>query len=119
MGILYGSSLPVFIIFVCGIGGLAAYATGRAIAVTWRPFWMLFWFLFLLTLAVRFLCFALFEEPLLSFQYFVVDYLVLTSIALVGWRKTRTTQMVTQYRWLYVRTSPFTWTLRQGQNDAY
>ncbi|WP_310619289.1 DUF6867 family protein [Flexibacterium corallicola] len=119
MSILYGSSFLVFLFLVVILGGLAAYATGRAIANTWRPLFVLFWFIFLLTCAMRFLSFALFEEPLLSIQYLVVDYVVLITIALLGWRYTRTNQMTLQYSWLYRKTSPFSWSLKPGQSDAY
>ena len=53
MGILYGSSMPAFIMLVVVLGGLAAAATGRSIATTRRPLPILFWFIFLLSLAIR------------------------------------------------------------------
>jgi hypothetical protein len=34
---------------------------------------------------------------------------ILVAAACLGFRAMRTTQMVTQYRWLYERTSPLTW----------
>ncbi|MBO0344913.1 hypothetical protein J0X15_06775 [Roseibium sp. CAU 1637] len=119
MGVLYASSFSVFLVLVLILGGGAAWATGRAVAITWRPLPVLAWFIVLLTLAVRFLSFALFEEPLLSAQYFLVDYVVLGAIALLGWRLARTTQMTTQYVWLYEKTSPFSWRLKAGQEDRY
>ncbi len=119
MGILYESSLGVFIILICILGGGAAWMTGRAAALTWRPLYVLAWFLFLLTLAVRFLSFSLFGEPLLSIQYLVVDYAVLALFGFAGWRHTRTAQMTTQYVWLYEKTNPFNWRLRDGQEDRY
>ena len=119
MGILYQTSLGVFLILLCCIGGGAAWMTGRGCANTWRPLPVLFWFLFLLTLAVRFLTFALFDGTLLSIHYLIVDYLVLLAIGLAGWRYTRANQMTTQYVWLYEKTSPFTWRLREGQSDQY
>lgn len=119
MGILYASNIGVFIILVCILGGGTAWMTGRAVAVTWRPLGVLAWFLFLLTLAVRFLCFSLFQEPLLSVQYLIVDYIVLGVIGFAGWRYTRTNQMATQYVWLYEKINPFNWRLREGQKDRY
>lgn len=59
MGILYETNIGVFLILLCGLGGGAAWMTGRACANTWRPILVLLWFLFLLTLAIRFLTFAL------------------------------------------------------------
>ncbi|MTI45144.1 hypothetical protein E1178_16175 [Roseibium hamelinense] len=119
MGILYETYFGVFLILLCALGGGAAWMTGRACANTWRPLWVLCWFLFLLTLAIRFLTFALFEGTLLSVQFLVVDYLVLLGFGLAGWRFTRTKQMTTQYVWLYEKTGPFTWRLREGQTDRY
>jgi len=119
MGILYQTNLGVFLILVCCLGGGAAWMTGRACANTWRPLYVLFWFVFLLTLAIRFLTFALFEGTLLSVHYLIVDYVILLAIGLAGWRYTRTNQMTTQYVWLYEKTSPFSWRLKQGQTDTY
>lgn len=119
MGIIYASSIWVFLIFVCVIAGGAAWMTGQAVASTWRPLFVLAWFIFLLTLATRFLCFALFGEPLLSLQFFIVDYAVLGVIAFLGYRVKRTDQMTGQYRWLYRKTSPFSWALKPGQTDPF
>jgi hypothetical protein len=119
MGLFYASSIWVFLILICIIGGGAAWMTGRAVAVTWRPLWVLAWFIFLLTLAARFLSFALFEEPLLSIQYLLVAYAVLMAIGFAGWRYTRANQMTTQYVWLYEKTGPFGWRLKTGQEDRY
>ncbi len=118
MGILYESSFAVFLGLVVVLGGGAAWSTGRACAVTWRPLWTLAWFTFLLTLAVRFLAFSLFNETLLSLQYLLVDFIVLGAFAACGFRVTRTEQMTTQYRWLYEKTSPFSWRLKPGQSDV-
>lgn len=119
MGILYETNIGVFLLLVCALGGGAAWMTGRACANTWRPLVTLFWFIFLASLAIRFLTFALFEGTLLSVHYLLVDYAVLLVIGLAGWRYTRTNQMTTQYVWLYEKTSPFGWRLRDGANDRY
>ncbi|WP_068085548.1 DUF6867 family protein [Polycladidibacter stylochi] len=118
MGLLYASSASVFIFIVLILGGLTAFATGRAIAHTWRPFAVLFWFVFLLTLAVRFLCFALFDEPLLSLQYLLVDYIWLIGVGIAAFQMTRVSQMTTQYSWLYQRNGLFSWQLKPGQDDS-
>ena len=119
MGIIYASNIGVFLLLVCILGGGAGWMTGRAVASTWRPLWVLAWFTFLLTLGVRFLSFGLFGEPLLALQYLLVDYVVLGAIALAGWRYKRTNQITTQYVWLYKKTGPFTWQLREGKHDRY
>ena len=43
-----------------------------------------------------------------------VAKIVLLGAACLGFRMMRTTQMVTQYRWLYERTGPLTWRARLG-----
>ena len=63
----------------------------------------------LLAGAVRFFHYALFEGTLASLYYYLVTYAILVLAACLGFRAMRTTQMVTQYRWLYERTSPLTW----------
>ena len=110
----YPSTWPVFIGLTVIIGGLAAYLTGRAIAITWRPYWQAIWYMALLTLAIRFLHFALYEEPLLSVIGYLVDFAVLAVIASIGFRFTRANQMTSQYRWLYERTGPFSWQEKQS-----
>jgi len=49
---------------------------------------------------------------LFSLHYYLVDTMVLIIIALMGFRFTRAGQMTRQYRWLYVRTGPFSWAER-------
>ena len=63
----------------------------------------------LLAAAVRFFHYALFDGELSSPYYYLVTYVDLVATAYLGFRAMRTTQMVTQYRWLYERTSPLTW----------
>jgi hypothetical protein len=92
---------------------------GRAIAQTWRPLWHAVIYMMLLGGAVRFIHFALFEAELLSLPSYLVDTLFLIVVACLSFRVARTTQMVTQYKWLYERVSPVTWRERplggQGQ----
>jgi hypothetical protein len=109
----------VQVLFVTGIlGGAAAWQAGRAIAHTWRPFWHIFAYMALLGAAVRFAHFALFEAELLSVPSYLVDTAFLTAVGCLSWRLCRTTQMVTQYNWLYVRTGPLTWRERAAGERA-
>jgi ethanolamine utilization protein EutP (predicted NTPase) len=39
-------------------------------------------------------------------------------VGCLAWRITRATQMVTQYNWLYERTSPVTWRDRAAIEEA-
>jgi hypothetical protein len=103
------STLWVFLLVTVVIGGAAAWTTGRAIAKAWRgpalvPFYML-----PLAAAVRFLHYALFAEPFFSPHYYLVDYVVLVSVAGLGYRRMRACQMVQQYGWTYLHHGIFSW----------
>ncbi len=106
------SSPSVFIGLTVIIGGGAAWLAGRALALKWRPLWQLFVYMLLLAAAVRFLHYALFEEPLLSLKSYIADAAVLIAVALLGFRLTRVRQMTTQYYWLYERAGLFFWKAR-------
>jgi len=107
---LYAHENPLQVLLVtCLIGGGAAWATGRALADTWRPFWQTALYLLLLGAAVRFGHFALFGGELLSPISYLADTAFLIAIGGLAWRLTRAKRMVTQYRWLYERAGPFTW----------
>jgi small-conductance mechanosensitive channel len=109
MHFLFEETLGVFLLLQLALGGGAAWMTGRAIAQSWRPAWSLFFYLLLLTFAVRFLDFALFGGTLLSVYYFIVDFIILLVIGYLGMRVTRAGQMVKQYPWLYERAGPLSW----------
>jgi hypothetical protein len=98
------------IVFISGlIGGGAAWLSGRAIARTWRPMWHVVGYMALLGLAVQFIHFALFDVDLAALLSYGLNTFYLAVVGCFGWRITRTTQMVTQYPWLYERMSPLTW----------
>ena len=44
-----------------------------------------------------------------SLHYYIVDTIVLMIFGTLGYRYTRTNQMVTQYHWLYERSSLLSW----------
>jgi len=104
----------VFLVLTVILGGGAAFLSGRALARGWKPFGRVFFSMALLAAAVRFFHYALFDGELLSPYYYLVTYAILTAAGCVGFRVMRTTQMVTQYRWLYERTSPLTWRARSA-----
>lgn len=109
-GILYEeSSFLFFAIITFGLGGATAWMTGRACAVTWRPTYVLFFYLVLLGGAVRFVHFAVFEGTLVSPLYFIVDTIVVLAIGFLAFRHTRRNQMVTQYYWLYEPSGALGW----------
>lgn len=103
------SGLAVFLFVTVVLGGAASWATGRAVALTWKPFWQLALYMALLTFAVRFIHYALFHQPFLTAANVAVDYLVLLAIALTSFRAKRAAQMETQYPWAYVQAFPLGW----------
>ncbi|WP_321340922.1 DUF6867 family protein [uncultured Cohaesibacter sp.] len=103
----------LLLVTIC-LGGGAAWMAGRAIANTWKPTSQIISYMILLAAAVRFLHFALFEGTLLSLHYYLVDLIILLIICWLGFRFTRTNQMVHQYHWLYEKVSPLTWKEREG-----
>lgn len=111
---LSDDGLRVFLGLTVILGGGAAFLAGRGLARSWKPFWRIFFYMALLAAAVRFFHYALFDGKLLSLYYYLVVYVVLLGTATLGFRSMRTTQMVTQYRWLYERTGPFTWRERRA-----
>ena len=109
-GILYEEpSFWLFALVTVAMGGWAAWMTGRAIAITWRPYWNLILYLLILGAAVRFIHFALFDGTLRSIHYYVVDTIVILIIGSLGFQYYRARLMTSQYRWLYERTGPFSW----------
>jgi hypothetical protein len=92
--------LWVFVVATGLLGGLAALATGRALAQTWRPLWHLPLNMLLLACGVRFIHYAIFGGVFLSVRNLVVDFLVLTAIALFGYLRMRQSQMLRQYGWI-------------------
>jgi hypothetical protein len=92
-------SLGVFLLVSVAMGGGAAWLAGIAIARTWRPWWHLALYMLLLTLAVRFIHFALFDSKFLSLHY-LVDYAVCLAFGLLAFRVRRVRQMVTRYGWI-------------------
>jgi hypothetical protein len=114
MSWLSDDTLHVFSLLTVVIGGGAAFLAGRGLARSWKPFWRVYFYMALLAAAVRFFHYALFDGNLLSLYYYLVTYAVLLAAGSLGYRVMRTTQMVSQYRWLYERTSPLTWRDRRA-----
>lgn len=94
------------------LAGGAAYLTGRAVARSWQSDAVLVGYMVLLAAATRFIHFALFQGTLLSPWYYVVDFIVITVIALVGKRITRSRQMARQYSFEYDRKGTLSWVRR-------
>jgi hypothetical protein len=98
------------VVLVTGFfGGGAAWLSGRAIALAWRPAWHVVVAAILLGAAARFVHFALFQGALLSAASYACDTAIFIVIGMLAWRTTRAGQMVRQYPWLYARNGPLGW----------
>jgi hypothetical protein len=108
--LLYEEGSPgVFLLVTVFLGGGAALLAGRAVASTWRPWWQVVAYMFILGGAVRFFHYALFGGTLLSLHYYLVDSLVCLAAGFLGFYAERSRQMVTQYGWINSRSGPMRW----------
>lgn len=122
MGIIWETSFWVFFCLTVVIGGGTAAAAGRVLALQWRPYWQVVFYMVLLGCADRFLHWGLFlDKPLdvykgnlFSLRFYAVDTAIILASASLAWRATRARQMATQYRWLYTRSGPFGWRERKS-----
>lgn len=120
-GILFEQpSFVYFLILTVLIGGGAAWMTGRACALTWKSFGVALIYMFLLAIAVRFLHYVIpyynddgdnmaYHGQFLSLHYYIMNFIVLCIFCGLGYRYTRVQQMVHQYKWLYRKTSIFSY----------
>jgi hypothetical protein len=100
-GLLYEEdSLSVFLLVTVVLGGGAAALAGRAVALTWRPWWQVVVYMLMLGAAVRFIHFALFEGTLRSIHYYAVDALVCMAFGFAGFQAARARRMIAQYPWI-------------------
>jgi len=117
---LWEVSLFEFVRVTVILGGGAAWLTGRATARNWSPWWKLVFYIVLLTVALRFIHFALFEGtfflPLSTFwtalHFGAVDFIVLMAAGALGRQLTRAAQMRTQYHFLFEGSGPLGWRKR-------
>jgi hypothetical protein len=109
-GLLYEEdSLGVFLLVTIVLGGGAAALAGRAVALTWRPWWQVVVYMLMLGVAVRFFHFALFEGTLLSLHYYAVDTLVCMAFGFAGFQAARAGRMIAQYPWINEPGGPLRW----------
>jgi len=99
----------IYLFLTAVLGGGAAIMMGRNFATNWRSTAQVVLASIGLAMGVRFLHFALFEQPLLTLPGFLLDATVVILFALLGHRWRRTEQMTSQYYWLYERTGPLSW----------
>ena len=105
--------LFTFILITLVLGGAGAWATGRAIAKTWRPLAMLAPYMIFLSAGVRFLHYALYGEPLLSLPLFISAFIWTMAVGALGYRAMRAKQMATQYSWTY-QSSGLNWRAKEN-----
>lgn len=113
---LVGTSLGVFIGLTVILTGGAAILTGRALADGWKSPLQVVFACFGLALADRFLIYALFQGELLHLTGFLIDFVVITVMALAAYRLTVVHKMVAQYPWRYERDS--LWSYRKKSEQA-
>ncbi len=111
-------SFFIFLLVTIILGGGAAFLTGRAIALTWRPWWQVAAYMLVLGGVVRFFHMALFEGHLLTLHYYVVDTAFCMMFGFLGYQTTRAGQMAEQYGWLYRRTGPLNWAKKRPAPNA-
>jgi len=102
-------SLLVFLFVTVGLGGGAAALAGRAIAMTWRPWWDVVRYMLLLAVAVRFVQFSVYQSEFLSLSAYLLDAAVCLTAGLLSFRLKRVQQMVTCYGWINERAGPLNW----------
>ncbi len=91
------------------IAGGAASLTGRALALAWRPVWMLIPAAAGLALADRFFVWALFDGAFYPLAGTLIEFVTLVGLAALAYRYTRVIRMVQQYPWLYERAGVLRW----------
>jgi len=94
-----------------GLGAAAAVASGRAFARSWSPQWQIVPAMIVLAAGVQWLHFALFQEDLLSLQYYLVTLVILLAASFFGYQSMRARQMSTQYSWAFEK-SGLNWRAR-------
>jgi hypothetical protein len=87
----------------------AAFATGHAVASTWRHWGQMVFYTALLSATLRFLDYALAGGELRAPAGFLLGWGIQLAVATFAYRLTRARQMVRQYPWLYQRKGLLGW----------
>jgi hypothetical protein len=106
---ILGASTPVFIGVTVILFGGAAWMTGKALAVAWKPSWQGWLYGLLLGAGARFITYALFQGELLSPSGYVLSTAVILLDLLIAFCLYRTHRMIQQYPWLYERYWLLSW----------
>ncbi len=90
----------VFIGVTLVLGGLASLAAGRAVALSWRPLWLLPLYGLPLAFAMRFLQWSLFGEPLSAPFAALLAYAWTLFAQGAAWHFVHRALVARQYPWL-------------------
>jgi hypothetical protein len=90
----------VFVGVTLVLGGLASFASGRAVARAWRPLWLLPLYGLPLAFALRFLHWSLFQEFLGAPLAALVAYGWCLAVQGVSWRLAHGALVRRQYPWM-------------------
>ena len=118
MNDILGTEPIAFVGMTVILFGLAAALTGRALADGWRPAWQMIPAVLLLTIADRFLHYALFAAPLGSVSGFLAALAVLGLIMALAYFRARARKMVRQYPWLYEPSGPLGWRAKRPDSTG-
>jgi hypothetical protein len=99
--------------------GFAAWTTGRAIAITWRPHYQAALYPILLGFVDRGLHRAFADGELWSLSGYLLDTAFLVAVSVLAHRLSRVRKLTTQYPWLYERTGPFTCRSRPANEPVF
>ena len=114
-----GQEIAIWLAVTLALGGPAAAASGRALALGWRAFGVAFIYAAMLAAATDFLCYALFQVSTLPIfaaaeriaageifaaaallAGFAATFAILLAFAYAGWRIARARRMSAQYPFL-------------------
>jgi hypothetical protein len=93
--------MATFVALTLILGGAGAFVTGRAMAQTWRSLWKAIAYMVPLGAGVRFLHYALFQEPTDAAQA-ALCFVFLALFAAAGFIHARRRQMRLQYPWVAI-----------------
>jgi hypothetical protein len=105
----FGDTVFIVILLNLVVVGPASFATGQAVAITWRHWGQMVFYTGLLSATLRFLDYALAGGELWSVCGFLLGWAVQMAIGAFAYRLTRARQMVRQYPWLYRRKGLLGW----------
>ena len=105
----FGDTFAMVLLFNFVLIAPGAFASGHAVAITWRPWGQIVFYTALLSALLRFLDYALAGGELWSLGGFVLGWAVQLAVAAFAYRLTHVRLMVRQYPWLYRRKGLLGW----------